>query len=67
MDNSDFKYVDEYQINQLFNAITEKAERPEAMNTRQKLVNIAGTIFDWKDMVITNVERMVAFPEKSLG
>ena len=45
-DNSDLKSVDQYQIHQLFTAITEGAERPETSNIRQQFVNIAGTTFD---------------------
>ena len=43
-DNSDFKYVYQYQINQIFPAITEGAERTEATKIRRKFVNIVGTI-----------------------
>ena len=43
-DGSNFKYIDEYQIHQLFTAITEGAERPEATNIRRNFVNIAGKI-----------------------
>ena len=66
-DNSDFKYVDEYQIHQLFNDITEGAEIPETKKTRRQLVNIMGTIFGWREMVVTNIERMAALAEKSQG
>ena len=41
-DNSNFKYVDEYQIHQLFTTITKGAEIPEATNIRRQFVNIAG-------------------------
>ena len=66
-DNRKFKSVDQYQIHQLFTAITEGAERPESTNIRRQLVNIAGTIFDWRETVVTNVKRMAAMDEKLLG
>ena len=48
-DNSDFKSVYQYQIHQLFTAITEEAEIPEATNIRRKFVNIAGNFsIGWK-------------------
>ena len=59
--------MDQYQIHQLFTAITEGAERPESSNIRRKFVNIAGTIFDWREAVVTNVERMAAMSENFLG
>ena len=46
-DNIDFKSVDQYQLNQLFTAITEGAERLDPTNILQQFVNIAGTILDW--------------------
>ena len=66
-ENSNFKSVDQYHIHQLFIAITERADIPEATNIRQQFVNTAGTIFEWRDTVVTNVERMAAMAEKSLG
>ena len=66
-DNSSFKSVDQYQIHQLFTAFTEGLERPELSNIRGQLVNIVGTIFDWRETVVTNVERMAAMSAKFLG
>ena len=43
------------------------AERSESSNIRRQFVNIAGTIFDWRETVGKNVERMVAMAAKSLG
>ena len=63
-DESDFKYVDQYQIHQLFKSITEGVERPEATNIRRQFVNIAGKIFDWRETVVTNVKRMAALAAK---
>ena len=40
-DDINFKSVYEYQIHQLFTAITEGAERPEDTNIRRHFVNIA--------------------------
>ena len=40
-DDINFKSVDGYHIHQLFTAITEGAERPEATNIRRHFVNIA--------------------------
>jgi len=56
-DGISFKLVDEYQLHQLVNAITEGAERPEATTIRQQFVNIAGMVFDWRDTVAINVEK----------
>ena len=36
-------------------------------NIRQQFVNIAGTVFDWREAVVTNVGQMAAMAEKSLG
>ena len=54
-DNSDFKSVNQFHINQLFTAITEGEERPESTNIWRKFVNIAEKIFDWREKVVTNV------------
>ena len=59
--------VDKYQIHQLFTSITEGAEQPESSKIRQQFVNIAGTIFDWREIVVTNVELMAAMAAKLLG
>ena len=66
-DNSDFKSVDQYQIHKLFTAITEGAERPESSNIIQQLGNIVGIIFDWRDTVVTNVERMAEMAAENPG
>ena len=66
-DNSYFKLVDQYHIHQLFTEITEGEERPESSNFRRQFVNITGTIFDWREAAVTNVERMAAMSEKLLG
>ena len=66
-DNSDFNSVDQYQIHQLFTEITEGAERPESSNIRRQFVNIAGTIFDWREVIVTNVEQMAAMSEIYIG
>ena len=63
-DNSDFKSVDQYQILQLFTAITEGAEQLELSNIRRQFVNIAGTIFDWRETVVTNVKQMAEMAYK---
>ena len=65
-DNINFKLMDQFQIHQLFTAITEGAKRPESTNIRKQFVNIKGTIFDWRETVVTNVERMEAMAAKSL-
>ena len=67
MDNIDFNSVDQFQIHQLFPAITEGAERPESSNIRRQFVDTAGTIFDWRETVVTNVERMAEMAGKYLG
>ena len=66
-DNSNLKLVDQYQTHKLFTAITEGLEKPESTNTRRQFVNIAGIIFDWRETVMTNLERMAAMDAKSLG
>ena len=45
-DNSDFKFLDQYLLHQLFTAILESTERPESTNIWRHLVNIVGTIFN---------------------
>ena len=67
MDNSHFKSMDQYHIHQLFTSITEGADRPEATNIQRQFVNIMGTISDWRETVVTNVQQMVALAEKSQG
>ena len=59
--------MDQYQIHQLFTAITEGAEQPESLNIRQQFVNTAGKTFDWRETVVTNAERMAAMAAKFLG
>ena len=54
-DSSNFKLVYQFHIHQLFTTITEGAERQESTNIRRQFVNIAGTIFDWREAVVTNV------------
>ena len=66
-ENINFKSVDQYHIHQLFTVITEGAERPESSNIRRQFVNIAGTIFDWRETVVTNVEWMAAMSAKIAG
>ena len=36
-------------------------------NIQRQFINIAGTIFDWRETVVTNVEQMAAMAAKSLG
>ena len=36
-------------------------------NIRTQFFNIAGTIFEWRGEVVTNVERIAAMATKSLG
>ena len=66
-DDSDFKLVDQYQIHQLFTAITEGAEQPELSNIRRQFVSIAEKFFAWRETVMKNVERIAAMAAKSLG
>ena len=56
--------MDQYQIHKLFTAITEGSEKPEATNIMQQFVNIVGTIFDWKETVVTNVKCMAELAAK---
>ena len=64
-DGISFKSVDQYQLHQLITAITEGAERPEATTIRQQFVNIAGTVFDWRDTVAINVEKFATNAAKT--
>ena len=64
-DGISFKSVDQYQLHQLITAITEGAERPEATTIRQQFVNIAGTVFDWRDTVAINVEKFATNTAKT--
>ncbi len=66
-DGSDFRSVDGYQLHQLITAISEGAERPEAANIRKQFVNVAGTVFDWRETVTTNVERFATAAAKTQG
>ena len=66
-DNSDFKLVDQYHIHQLFTAIIEGAEITESTNIPRQFVNITGTIFDWRETVVTNIKLMKYISEKLLG
>ena len=66
-DNSDLKSVDKYQMHQLFIDITEGAERRDFTNIQKQFVNIAGSIFDWRETVMTTVEQMSAMAIKYLG
>ena len=54
-DNSDFKSLYQYQIHQPFTEITEGVEQTGSSNIRRQFVNIARTIFDWREAVVTNV------------
>ena len=57
-DGISFKSVDDYQLHQLITAITEGTERLEATTIRHQFVNIAGMVFDWRDTVAINVEKI---------
>ena len=59
--------MDQYQIHQIFTAITEGEERPNSTKIRRQFVNIAGAIFDLRETVVSNVKRMVAMASKLLG
>jgi hypothetical protein len=58
VDGISFKSVDDYQLHQLITAITEGMERLEATTIRHQFVNIAGMVFDWRDTVAINVEKI---------
>ena len=66
-DGTSFKSVDEYQLHQLITAITEGAERPEATTIRKQFVSIAGTVFDWRDTMVINVEKFATKAAKAQG
>jgi hypothetical protein len=57
--------VDQYQLHQLVTVITEGAERPEATTIRQQFVNIAGTVFNWRDTVTINVKKFATNAAKT--
>ena len=66
-DGNSFKTVDEYQLHQLFSAIREGAERPEAANIRRQFVAVAATTFDFRETMAINVERLATAATKSAG
>ena len=37
----------------------------ETRNIRRQFVNITGTLFDWREMFVTNVDCMAALAKKS--
>lgn len=66
-DGINMKTVDEYQLHQLFSAIREGAERPEATHIRRQFVAVASTVFDFRDTMAINVERLATAATKSAG
>ena len=45
-DGSNFRGFDKYQLHQLYTAIMERADRPEATNIRRQYVDLVGTMLD---------------------
>ena len=66
-DGSEFRGVDEYELHQLYTAIMEGAARPEATNIRRKYVDLAGTMFNFRDTFAVNFERLAAAAMKFQG
>ena len=66
-DGTDFKTVDDYDLADLLQAVAAGAERPEATTIRRQFVGIAGTVFDFRETVATNVERFAATAAKAQG
>ena len=54
VDGSDFRGVDEYNIHHLYTSIMEGAAIPEATNIRRQYVEIAGTMFDFRETFAVN-------------
>ena len=66
-DGRDFRGVNEYHLRQLYTAIMEGADRPEATNIRRQYIDLAGTMFDFREKFVVNCERLAAAAMKSQG
>ena len=53
-DGRNFRGVDEYQLHQLYTAIMEGSDRPEATNIRRQYIDLAGTMFDFRETFAVN-------------
>ena len=66
-DGSDFHGVDEYELHQLYTTMMEGAARPEATNIRRQYIDLAGTMFDFRETFAVNCERLAAAAMKYQG
>ena len=66
-EGSNFCGVNKYELHQLYTAIMEGEARPEATNIRRQYVNIAGTMFDFRETFAVNCEQLAAAAMKSQG
>ena len=66
-DGRNFRRVDKYELHQLYTAIMEGETRPEATKIRRQYVNLAGTMFDFRETFAVNCKRLVDAAMKSQG
>ena len=64
-DGRNFRRVDEYELHQLYTAIMEGATRTEATNIRRQYVNLAGTMFDFRETFAVNCKQLADAAMKS--
>ena len=57
-DVSDFRIVNQYDIHQLLRAFTNRAERLSGTATRQMMVDVMATSFDWWESATANLEKL---------
>ena len=53
-DGRNFCRVDEYQLHQVYTAIMEGADQPEATNIRRQYVDLSGTMFYFRKTFAVN-------------
>ena len=66
-DGSEFRGVDMYELHQMYTAIMEGVARPEATNIRRQYVDIAETMFDFRETFAVNCKQLAAAAIKSQG
>ena len=52
------KRVDEYQLHELLKVVLEGAARLDPIKIRRKIAAIMNYVFDWRETVATNQERL---------
>ena len=55
---SDFRTVDEYALHQLLSAVMGGAKQPSVMTSRQMMVDVMATTFDWRESAATNLKKL---------